>query len=153
MLGEPALTSVNAVIPAGNSPVIIQPAGMERFSLTAWKGPKPFQGNVITAAQWIDDYYPDNKEVVTTAVVNIQETFHPVKEFPQLFPKEIPRELRPVRGISHKIILKSGASWVPAFRPVGDPFKKEITKKINEELASGRIYRADDDTNKVVMFT
>ena len=126
---------------------------MERFTLTAWKAPKPFQSNVTTTAQWIDDYYPDDKEVVTTAAANIQETFDPVKEFPQLFRKEIPCELPPVRGISHKIIPKPGASWVPAFRPVGDPFKKEITEKINEELASGRIYRADDDTNAVVMFT
>ena len=36
---------------------------------------------------------------------------------------------------------------------MADRFKREITEKINEELASGRIYRADDDTNAVVMFT
>ena len=141
ILGEPALTSINAVISAGKSPVTIQPAGMERFTLTAWKVTKAFQSNVPTATQWIDDYYPNDKEVVvTTAAANIQETFDPVKEFPQLFPKEIPRELPPVHGISHKIIPKAGATWVPAFRPVGDPFKKEISEKINEELESRRIY-------------
>src|SRR5437868_129854 len=104
-----------------------------------------FQSNTITAAQWIDDHYPDNKEVVvTTMPANIQETFNPVKEFSQLFLKQIPCELRLLHGISHEIISKPAASWIPAFRLGRDRFKKEISKKINKELVSAHIYQADD---------
>jgi len=37
ILGKPALTALNAVIPAGPNPVTIQPEGMARFALKEWR--------------------------------------------------------------------------------------------------------------------
>ena len=45
------------------------------------------------------------------------------------------------------------SSWIPTCRPSGNRFKQEITDKINSEENSGREYRAEEDTNTVVMFT
>ena len=42
---------------------------------------------------------------------------------------------------------------MPPYRPSGDRFKQEITDKMNSEEIAGSVYRAEDDTNAVVMFT
>ena len=83
----------------------------------------------------------------------MEDQFNPVAEFATLFPKEIPRELPPLRKINHKINIIPGWSRIPTYRPSGDRFKQEITDKINSKDISGRVYRAEDDTNAVVMFT
>ena len=85
--------------------------------------------------------------------VELGDQFHPVAEFATLVPKEIPRELLPLRKINHKINIIPGSSCIPTYQPSGDRFKLEITDKINSEEISGRVYRAEDDTNVVVMFT
>ena len=62
-------------------------------------------------------------------------------------------ELPPLRKINHKIDNITGSSWIAPNRPSGDRFKHEITDTINSEGISGRVSRAEDDTNAVVMFT
>ena len=57
-----------------------------------------------------------------------------------------------LRTINHRICLKPGATWVPKWRPSPSKFYAELTKQLNEEEASGRIYRAEHDTNAVVLF-
>ena len=49
--------------------------------------------------------------------------------------------------------IVSGCSWIPTYRPSGDRFKPDITDKINSEEMSARVYRPEEDTNAVVMFT
>jgi len=78
--------------------------------------------------------------------------FNPYVEFAQLFPATTPNELPPLRTINHRICPKPGATWVPKWRPSPSKFYAELTKQLNEEEASGRIYRAEHDTNAVVLF-
>jgi len=78
--------------------------------------------------------------------------FNPYVEFAQLFPATTPNELPPLRTINHRICPKPGATCVPKWRPSPSKFYAELTKQLNEEEASGRIYRAEHDTNAVVLF-
>jgi len=78
--------------------------------------------------------------------------FNPDVEFAQLFPATTPNELPPLRTINHRICPKPSATWVPKWRPSPSKFYAELTKQLNEEVASGRIYRAEHDTNAVVLF-
>ena len=79
--------------------------------------------------------------------------FHPVAEFAALFSKEIPRELPRLRAIYHKVNIVTRSSWIPTYQPSGDRFKKGIIDKINGEEIYGTVYRAEEDTNAVVMFS
>jgi hypothetical protein len=50
ILGQPALESVKAIIPAGQNPVTIQPDGMQRFALTPWRGARTTHTGISSAA-------------------------------------------------------------------------------------------------------
>jgi len=78
--------------------------------------------------------------------------FNPYVEFAQLFPATTPNELPPLRTINHRICPKPGATWVPKWRPSPSKFYTKLTKQLNEEEASGGIYRAEHNTNAVVLF-
>jgi len=58
-LGKPALTALNALIPAGPKPVTIQPEGMARFALKEWRKAGLATGQVTSAALFIEDKAPD----------------------------------------------------------------------------------------------
>ena len=83
----------------------------------------------------------------------LENQFNPVAEFAALFRKKIPRELPPLRKINDRIHIIPGSSWIPTNRPSGDRFQQAITDNINSEEISGSVYRAEKDTNAVVMFT
>jgi len=78
--------------------------------------------------------------------------FNPYVEFAQLFPATTPNEFPPLRTINHLICPKPGATCVPKWRPSPSKFYAELIKQLNEEEASGRNYRAEHDTNVVVLF-
>jgi len=59
ILGKPALTALNALIPAGPKPVTIQPEGMARFELKEWRKAGLTTGQVTSAALFIEDEVPD----------------------------------------------------------------------------------------------
>ena len=90
---------------------------------------------------------------VAVRAAELADQFNPVEEFATLFPKEIPRELLPLRKINHKIHVITGSSWIPTNRPSGDRFNAKITDKINSEDIAGSVHRAEDDTNALVIFT
>jgi len=58
----------------------------------------------------------------------------------------------PLRTINHRICPKPGATLVPKWRPSPSKCYAELTKQLNEEEASGWIYRAEHDTKAVVLF-
>ena len=151
ILGKPALQDVRASISAGTAPVTIQPPGMDSFPLRMWRGNRVTdqRSHLSTAANSI----LARVDELAVRAAELEDQFNPVAEFATLFPKEIPRELPPLRKINHKINVIPGSPWIPTYRPSGDRFKQEITDKINREEISGRVYRAEDDTNAGVMFT
>jgi len=59
ILGQPALTALNALMPAGPKPVTIQPQGMARFALKEWRKAGLATGQVTSAALFIEDKVPD----------------------------------------------------------------------------------------------
>jgi len=59
ILGKPALTALNALIPAGSKPVTIQPEGMARFVLREWREAGLATGQVTSAALTIEDEVSD----------------------------------------------------------------------------------------------
>ena len=59
ILGKPAHTALNALIPAGPKPVIIQPEGMARFALKEWRKAGLAMGQLTSAALFIEDEVPD----------------------------------------------------------------------------------------------
>ena len=73
----------------------------------------------------------------------ITENFDITREYPELFPKEKPSELPPLRpGLNHRIPIKVGGDWKPKWRPIYHKFKKEVIDKINKEIVTGRCYPA-----------
>jgi len=78
--------------------------------------------------------------------------FNPFVEFAQLFRATTPNELPPPRTINHRICPNPGSTWVPKWRPSPSKLYAELTRQLTAEEASGRIYRAEHDTNAVVLF-
>jgi len=157
ILDKPALTALNALIPAGPKPVTIQPEGMARFALKEWRKAGLATGQVTSAALFIEDEVPEYLLPLCELMVSAMSLgecreFNPYVEFAQLFPATTPNELPPLRTINHRICPKPGATWLPKWRPSPSKFYAELTKQLNEQEASGRIYRAEHDTNAVVLF-
>ena len=151
MLRRPRLQDIRATISAGTASGIIQPRSMDRFCLRMWRG------NLVTDQKYdlstaVNSILTQADELAVRAA-ELGNRFNPVVEYPALFRKQIPTELPPLRNINHKINIISGSSWIPTYRPSGDRCKQEITDKINNEEISGLVYRAEEDTNAVVMFT
>jgi len=157
ILGKPALTALNALIPAEPKPVTIQPEKMAHFALKEWRKAGLATGQVTSAALFIEDEVPDYLlplfEFMVSAM-NLGESreFNPFVEFAQLFTATTPNELPPFRTINNRICPKPGFTWFPKWRPSPSKFYAELTKKLTDEEASGRIYRTEHDTNAVVMF-
>jgi len=157
ILCKPALTALNALIPAGPKPVTIQPKGMARFALKEWRKGGLAMGQVTSAALFIEEEAPDHLLplfglMVSAMSLRENREFNPFVEFAQLFPATTPDELPPLRTINHRICPKPGSTWVPKWRPSPSKFYAELTRQLTEEDASGRIYRAEHDTNMVVLF-
>jgi len=55
ILCKPALTALNALIPAGLKPVTIQPEGIARFALKEWRKAGLATGLLTSAALTIED--------------------------------------------------------------------------------------------------
>jgi len=157
ILGKPALTVLNALIPAGPKPVTIQPEGIARFALKEWRKAGLATGQVTSAALFIEEEAPDHLLpligfMVPAMSFGENREFKCFVEFAQLFPATTPNELPPHRTINHRICQKPGSTWVPKWRPSPSKFYAELTRQLTEEEASGRIYRAEHDTNAVVLF-
>ena len=130
----PALQVVLSTISAGTAPVTIQPSGMDRFCRRMWGG------NRVT------DHKPDitkaansilaRADQLAVRVAELETQFNPVAEFAGPFPKEIPRELPPLRKIDPKIYIMSGSSCIPTYRPSEGRFTQEIIAKMNSEQIS-----------------
>jgi len=78
--------------------------------------------------------------------------FNPFVEFAHLFPATIPNELLLLRPINHRIGPKPGCTWVPKWRPSPSKYYAKLTRQLTEEEPSSHIYRAEHDTNTVVLF-
>jgi len=59
ILGKSALTALNALLPAGQKPVTIQPEGMARFAHKEWRKAGLATGPVTSAALTIEDEVTD----------------------------------------------------------------------------------------------
>ena len=142
---------MRATISAGTAPVTMQHSSMDRFSQRMWRGNHltDQKSDLLTAANFMHIWANE----LAMRAAELKNQFHAVVEFAALFHKEIPRELPPLRKINYKIYIISGSSWIATYRPSGDRFKQEITDKINSAEISARVYRAEEDTNTVVMFT
>ena len=108
ILGKPALQDVRAPISAGTAPVTIQPPGMDRFPLRRWRGTRVTdqKSDLATAANSI----LARADELAVRAAELADQFNPVAEFATLFPKEIPRELPPLRKINHKLNIIPGSS-------------------------------------------
>ena len=151
ILDKPVLPDVVATISAGTAPVTIQAPCMDRFSRHVWRG------NGVTDPK--SDLLTDANCILARAyelavrAVELDNQFNPVVEFAVLFNKETQRELPRLWKINHKIKLIPGSSCIPTYRPSGDRIKEQITDKINSVQISGRVYRAEGNTNAIVMCT
>jgi len=118
ILGKPALTALNTLIPAGPRPVTIQPEGMAPFALREWRKAGLATGQVTSVALTIDDKVSDYllplfEFMVSAMSLEESQEFNPFVEFAQLFPATTPNELPPLRTINHRICQKPGSTWVP----------------------------------------
>jgi len=106
ILGKPALTGLNALIPAGPKPVTIQPEGMARFALKEWRkagiGTGQFTSAALTMEDEVSDYLLPLFELIVSAM-SLRESweFNTFVKFTQLFPTTTPNELPPLRTINH----------------------------------------------------
>ena len=98
---KPALQDVRATISAGTTPVTIRPPGMDRFPLRIWRGNQVTdqKSDLSTAANSI----LARADLLAVRAAELEDQFNSGAEFATLFPKEIPRELPPLREINHKI--------------------------------------------------
>jgi len=115
ILGKPALTALNALIPAEPKPVTIQPEGMARFALKEWRKAGLAMGQVTSAALFIEEEAPDHLLPLfgfKVSAISLGENleFNPFVEFAQLFPATTPNELAPLRTINHRICPKPGST-------------------------------------------
>jgi len=55
IIGKPALTALNALIPAGPKPITFQPEGMAHFALKEWRKAGLAMGQVTSAALTTED--------------------------------------------------------------------------------------------------
>jgi len=157
ILGNSALTALNALIPAGPRPVTIQPDGMALFAPKEWRKEGLATEQVTSAALTIEDEVSDYllplfELMVSAMSLGESQEFNDFIEFAQLFPATTPIELAPLRTNNHRICTKPGSTWVPKWRPLPSKFYAELTRQLNEEEASGQIYCAEHDTNVVVLF-
>jgi len=115
ILGKPALTALNALIPAGPKLITIQPEEMARFALKEWRKAGLTTGQVTSAALFIEDEAPDYllplfEFLVSAMSLGESREFNPFVEFAQLFPATTPNELPPLRTINYRICPKPGST-------------------------------------------
>jgi len=95
ILGKPALTGLNALIPAGPILVTIQAEGMARFELKQCREAGLAMGQVTSAALTMEDEVSDYrlplfKFMVSAMSLGESPEVKPFVEFTQLFPATIP---------------------------------------------------------------
>jgi len=115
ILGQPALTGLNALIPAGLKPVTIQPERMARFAGKELRKPGLALGQVISTAFTIEDEVSEHLvplfEFMVSAInLGVSQEFNPFVDFTQLFRATTPNELPPLSPINHWICQKPGST-------------------------------------------
>jgi len=90
ILCNPALTSLNALIPTGPKPVTLQPEGMACFALKEWRKVGLATGQVTSNALFIEDEAPDYllplfEFMVSAMSFGESREFNYFVEFAQLF--------------------------------------------------------------------
>ena len=150
ILGQPALESVSAVIPAGQNPVTIELNGMPRFSLTPWRRPTTSKNattgiasaalaltNILTTdSTLLEDtidpsihttwYAEQEDDCIIVNANSVTPNFNPVEELPELFPEHMPKEMPLYRTINHVIRVKEGSTWNPTFNPTQNCYRQAV---------------------------
>ena len=75
-----------------------------------------------------------------------------MNEFHNLFPKNIPTELPPLREMNHCINPAPGSEWLPTWRTSAHKFGQQIDNNLNAQVETEHMYPALNDLNVVVMF-
>ena len=90
--------------------MVIHETGMDRFAVRMWRGNRvPDQkSDLLRPANSI---FARADELAVSAA-ELDNQFYTDPEFATLFPKEIPRELPPMRRINHKIIIITESCWI-----------------------------------------
>jgi len=134
ILSKPALTPLNALIPAGPKPVTIQPVGMARFAPKEWRKAGLATGQVTSTALFIEDEAPDYllplfEFMVSAMSLGESREFNPFIEFAQLYLATTLNELLPLRTINHRICPNPGSARNPALHGYqnGDPHHPNLT--------------------------
>ena len=156
ILGELALSAMNAQISASKEPVTIEPPNMQQFPLTVKQRPR-IQASFWSAAikmtcKEVIDYSDKDEDAIVIALSTVEEQFNPVKEFPNLFLITIPTELPPLRNVNYYINPKPGSDWLTTPEPSAHKFGQQIKNKLNAERESGCMYPTSNDKNAVIMF-
>jgi len=120
ILGKPALTALNTLIPAGPKPGTIQTEGMARFVRKEWRKAVLATGQVTSAALTIEDEVSDYLlplfEFMFSAIsLGQSRSFNPFVEFAQLFAATTPNKLPLLKTINHRIWPKLGPTRVPTW--------------------------------------
>jgi len=118
ILGKPALTALNALIPAEPKPVTIQPEGMAHFALKEWRKSGVGMGQVTSSALTIEDEVPDYllplfEFMVSAMSLGESREFNLFVKFTHLFLTTTLNELPPLRTINLRICPKPASTWVP----------------------------------------
>ena len=128
----------------------MQPSGLNRFSLQMWRANcvSDQKSDISTAANSI----LARVDEVAIRAADQENQFNPVAEFATQFRNEMPAELQPLGKIDPEIDIIPESSCILIYGPFGDRLNAYITDKICREEISTMVYRAEDDTNAVVMF-
>jgi len=86
---------------------------------------------------------------ITCNLLQIEERFDPLKEYPHLFPEKKPLKLPPLRQpmeiMQHQINIIPESTWMPKWKDNNEMSEYYITQKINKELATGRMKSSQSD--------
>ena len=86
---------------------------MESFPLTIWERPRTqaiFRPTAIkTPCAKVTNYNDKDIDTIVIACAIVEEQFNPIEEFPNLFFKNILRELLPLQEVTYCMDLKPGS--------------------------------------------
>ncbi|HLP34462.1 MAG TPA: reverse transcriptase domain-containing protein [Amoebophilaceae bacterium] len=149
ILGHPALSTNKAIIDVAKGYASIKPHYKERFQLQPWN-PKEIKDhheeNSLHEKNFQHDQQLHNiSKIISAAATEINEAYNPFDDFPELFPKEKPVALPPLREINHEIRLKDpNLPQKPVPIKPKEKFLDQLYTKLVREEESGRVYKAQD---------